>query len=193
MTDVEEVVEQNNAIIDRPNLTEGIVRQLIDSKEEVQEVLMQISDPQPVYDVGETGKVRWEKGKKVLVGHKLGSKSLVNNDGLKRISALLKGISNKDIGIGFRSEKTITSNIKNTLEGFIWNLKKNLKNWGIKFEDCKIMIILVEYFLIGVLSKSYKGHGLKSIGGTLQSKETVETKEKPKGIGGIFGGGGNRE
>jgi len=184
MGELEENVEQNNAIMDRQNLTEGIVKQLIDSKEEVQDVLIQISDPQPVYETNDSGK-------KLLVGHKLGNKSLVNDDGFKRISALLKGISNKDIGIGFRDEKTITSNIRNTLAGFIWDLKHNFINWGIQFKDCKIIITLIEYFLIGVLNKSYKGHGLKSISGTVQSKETVETKEKSKGIGGLFGG--NRE
>ena len=187
--EVQEVREQNNAIIDRPNLTEGIVKQLIDSKEEVQEVLIQISDPQPVYQVDAEGKPVIIDGKKILIGQKLGSKSLVNYDGFSRISALLKGISNKDIGIGFRTEKTITNNIRNTLEGFIWDLKHNFNNWGIQFKDCKIIITLIEYFLIGVLNKSYKGHGLKSISGTVQSKETVETKEKAKGIGGLFGGG----
>jgi hypothetical protein len=187
MPEVKKEAEQNNAIMDRQNLTEGIVRQLIDSKEEVQEVLMQISDPQPVYE-----ETKNEEGiiiSKKLIGHRLGDKALVNEDGLKRISTLLKGISNKDIGIGFRDEKTIISNIRNTMEGFIWDLKHNFNNWGIKFQDCKIMITLVEYFLIGVLSKSYKGHGLKSISGTVQSKETVETKDKAKGIGGLFGGG----
>jgi len=175
--EINEITERTTPIIDRENLTEGIVKQLIDSKIEVREVLIEISDPQPVYN---------QQGK--LIGHKLGNKALVNEEGFKRISAILKGISNKDIGIGFRNEKTINDNIRNTLKGFTWDLKHNFTNWGIKFEDCKTIITLVEFFLIGVLNKSYKGHGLKSISGTVQSKETVETKEKQKtGISGLFG------
>jgi len=182
MSDVENNLEQNNSIMDRQNLTEGIVKQLIDSKEEVKDVLMQISDPVPIFEVVD------DKITNKVIGYKLGPQSLVNEDGFKRISALLKGISNKDIGIGFRDTKTINDNIRNTLNGFIWDLKHNFINWGIKFKDCKVIITLIEYFLIGVLSKSYKGHGLKSISGTVQSKETLQTKEKESFIGGLFGG-----
>lgn len=183
--------EYTPSILDRQNLTEGIVRQLIDSQDEVKNVLKTLIDLKIEYKVDEKGKYIFDdNGNKIIHNYRLGENSLINEKGLKRINSILTGFNNKNIGMGFRQPKEINLFILNNLKSFVIDLKENMYNWDVIYEDMFTIISVVESFLNAPVNKSYRGLGIKSIAGTVQSKESQTIQEQKKsGIGGLFGGG----
>jgi len=177
MNDEYNITNSTNSIIDR-DLSPSVVGQLVNSTETVRIVLQQICDFIPTEHN--------EKGEVIKIG--LGTNSLVNEKGLKNMSAILYSLSNKDVGIGFRNEKRINNLMTFTINSFIRDLAKNFIEWGIKFNDISTIVTITKYFLVGVLSKSYKGHSMKLIAGGIETKENRTIQEKKKaGLGGLFG------
>lgn len=171
-------IERNTPLIERNTLSEGIVQAFINNRTEVWEALKIIGD------------LRVDKDDNILTDNKgniiLGPNRMVNAKGFRRIITLLRTTSTKDVGIGFRNEERIMTQMRYKSKEFINNLEDNIENWEVEFKDCLTLIQIFESLAESVLSKSYKGLQTKQIAGTMQSKETSNI-EQNKGLKGMFG------
>ena len=158
---------QTIPILERSEELSGVIDSFVKSSEEAWEVLTVIGD-----------RKRDENGNFIL-----GKNALVNEKGLRAIIIEIRSVAMKDIGIGYRTPLTILKSIRYSLINFVWNLKRNMFNWGIKFDDCMTIICAIEKFYNAIFYKSYNGQLLTNLAGGVQTSETIKSESNKKGLG----------